>query len=199
MEILAIDKRTNAQLMAQCMALGYLDGIVCDSTYGLGAFWRDVQPTTLLAFDNDPGCNVTVADARMLPLADKSVDSVVFDPPYKLNGTSTGLGASAADHRYGVAGEYQTAHTRHSLLIDGTIEAIRVARRYVLVKCADQISSGKYNPQTFMVWQCATTHDAKLVDLMHVVGMRAQPGGTRQLHSRRNYSSLLIFRVLGCR
>ena len=191
--ILAIDKRTNATLMRECAVLGYLPGVVLDMTYNVGAFWREYQPSMLIAMDIDASYGVMVADAMRLPFANDSVDTVVFDPPYKLNGTSTGIGASALDHRYGVHGSYVPAAVRHELLLNGTSEACRVARQYVLVKCADQISSGRYNPQTYMVWQRAIEHGCTLIDSLHVLGGREQPAGTRQLHARRNYSTLMVF------
>ena len=196
--VLAVAERDNADLMADCARLGYLDGLVVDVTYGLGRFWTKHRPDLFLAYDLDPARavdGVELADCRQLPLHDQSVDSVVFDPPYKLNGTSTGQGVAASDAAYGVAGGYVPARDRHALLLDGTSEALRVARRYVLVKCQDQISSSKYHPQTFLVWERARSHGAELVDLLHVVGGRAQPPGRRQVHASRNYSSLLVFEV----
>lgn len=191
--IQAVDVRTNGELMAQCAELGYLPGTVLDMTYGLGAFWNRYRPHTLIAMDRYAGHVDLTADAICLPFANASIATVVYDPPYKLNGTSTGYGLGAMDERYGVHGSYVPAAARHALLLDGVSEALRVATRYVLVKCADQISSGRYNAQTFMVWQRAMEHGATMVDMLHVVGGREQPSGTRQLHARRNYSSLLVF------
>ena len=196
--VLAVAERDNADLMVDCARLGYLDGLVVDVTYGLGRFWTKHRPDLFFAYDLDPARavdGVERADCRHLPLHDRSVDTVVFDPPYKLNGTSTGKGAAASDAAYGVAGRYVPAAERHALLLDGTSEALRVARRYVLVKCQDQISSSRYHPQTFLVWRHAVTRGAGLVDLIHVVGGRPQPPGRRQVHSSRNYSSLLVFEV----
>lgn len=193
MTINAVATRDNALLMAECAELGYLNGTVLDATYGLGAFWKRWQPDHLIRLDRFTKADL-VADARRLPFRNYSIDSVVYDPPYKLNGTSTGFGPSALDARYGVASGYRSIAEKHALLLDGTVEALRVAKRFVLVKCADQIASGKYNPQTFMVWERAVSHGATLVDLLYVVGGREQPPGTRQLHARRNHSALLVFR-----
>lgn len=190
-EILAADTRSNGSLMADCARLGYLGGIVCDMTYGMGRFWIDYRPEHLIAYDIDEACGVGVADFRSLPLADKSVDTAVFDPPYKANGTSTGFGPSALDAGYGVD-KYRTANDRLTLMYEGLAEALRIARRYVLVKCQDQITSGKLEPQTYHMWEFATYNGARMVDLLHVLGSRPQPPGTRQVHARRNYSSLLV-------
>lgn len=200
MAILAIAERNNAALMHECAMLGYLDGLVLDMTYGLGAFWARWAPSSLITMDRHTagpeakGCMMK-ADALALPFPDACMDAVVFDPPYKLNGTSTGVGPSALDDRYGVGSGYVPIRARHRLLLDGTTEACRVSRGYVLVKCADQISSGRYQAQSFLVWERAIAAGATVVDHLLVPGMREQPLGTRQLHSRRNYSSLLVFAV----
>lgn len=191
LDVMAVAARTNGQLMADCARLGYLDGTVADVTYGLGKFWTHVRPDGLLAFDLDPRRGVAVADFRSLPLGDDSVDVVVFDPPYKLNGTSTGRGPSAADERYGVVGYLPSAKT-HDLIDDGLTEAMRVARRRVLVKVQDSISSGRLHMQTHDVISRARELGGSIDDVLHVVGYRAQPPGRRQLHARRNHSTLIV-------
>lgn len=53
--VLSIGERTtNAELMADCAALGYLDGHVLDATYGLGNFWTTFAPAQFTACDLDP-------------------------------------------------------------------------------------------------------------------------------------------------
>lgn len=190
--ILAVDARSNARLMAQCALLGHLDGVVADVTYNTGKFWREFRPPGLLAFDLDPRFGVTVADCRHLPLEDGSVDAVVFDPPYKLNGTVFGTGAGSADLIYGVESGVTRAE-RTLLLINGIVEATRVARRRVLVKCMDQVNGGKLQLQTFRAIDTALNCGWRTLDVFHNLGYRAQPAGTRQVHARRNHSTLLVF------
>ena len=191
--VLAFAARDNATLMSDCARLGYLDGSVLDLTVGPEAgFWRRWRPPGLVTNDIDPDVAADHHhDARALPFGDRSFDTVVFDPPYKLNGTG---GSHESDARYGVATGYVPARERIALLLDGTTEALRLARRFVLVKCQDQISSSKYHPQTFLVWERAMSLGAELVDMLHVPGLREQPAGTSQRHSRRNYSTLLVLR-----
>lgn len=194
MTVIAAAARTNADLMADCATLGYLDGSVLDLTYATGRFWRKHRPFFLVTNDIDVEMDADRhLDATCTGLEAKSFDTVVFDPPYKLNGTSTGKGPAASDVGYGVGGPYVTAAGRHGLLVDGTVEALRLARRFVLVKCMDQICSGSYHPQTFIAYQAAVATGARLVDQLHVLGGRAQPNGRRQVHARRNYSTLLVF------
>jgi hypothetical protein len=196
-EILAVDpeRRQNADLIVDCRTLGYLreGDDVLDMTYGLGRFWSEWRPVGLVANDIDPARGDAHYDLRSTPWADRSFDVCVLDPPYKLNGTSQGTGAAASDADYGVAGVYRPARAVEDLYTAGIVEAARLTRRAVLVKCQDQISSGRFNAQSYAAWHVATAVGLVLVDLLHVFGARAQPNGRRQLHARRNYSTLLVF------
>ena len=89
---------------------------------------------------------------------------------------------------------YVTPEDRIELLLDGTQEALRLARRYALIKCADQISCGRYWPQTYLTWDRAAQVGATLVAQLYVVGRRAQPKNRPQRTVRNNISSLLVFR-----
>lgn len=192
-DIAAFGRTTNAQLMRDCAALGYLPEPVLDATYGLGRFWRDYVPVELTTNDLwTPADNAW--DFTQLPCADRSYAAVVFDPPYKLNGTSTGRGPSVSDAGYGVAGAYMSIGRRHGLIGDGISECGRVAGRFLLVKCQDQVSSGAVQWQTRLFADRGETCGFRLVDMLHVSGARAQPEGRRQVHARRNYSTLLVLR-----
>lgn len=189
----------NAELIADCNRLGYLNDqdAVLDPTYGLGRFWTVWQPHTLTASDLDPAKSPLgrPVDFTALPWADGSFDAVVFDPPYKLNGTSTGTGAATCDADYGVA-EPSTWQDRHQLIRDGITECVRVTRPggMVLVKCQDQVCSGQVRWQTHEFAAHAVAGGCRLVDALHLSGHRPQPAGRRQVHARRNYSTLLVLR-----
>ena len=193
-EVLSYDpeRRTNAALMVDCRTLGYLDDqhTILDTTFGQGGFWKEWTPVNLIANDLDPmAASNFHYDFTALPWDADSFDVVVFDPPYKLNGTS----AHPSDKRYGVGGKYQSVAAKLDLITRGCEQAARVARERVLVKCQDQVVSGRIVWQTHLITRDLSVLGWALVDRLEVHGHRPQPPGRRQVHSRRTTSSLLVF------
>ncbi len=126
-------------------------------------------------------------DFTRLPFRDRAFDAVVFDGPYKLNGTPD----EETDERYGVHLPTRW-QDRMTLLEAGTVEAARVARRRLLVKCQDQVCSGEIRFQTRLLADVAEAQGFRLVQMLHKEGGRPQPEGRRQVHARQNYSTLLV-------
>ena len=121
------------------------------------------------------------------PIGD-TFEAITFDPPYKLNGTP-----SDPDERYGVNVKASISD-RHQLMADGLDECARVlARRgMLLVKCQDQVASGRVHWQTHTMTDRAEAHGLRLVDAFL---MLTTPRPQRsQVHARRNYSTMLVFR-----
>lgn len=197
-EVMAIGTRSNnAQLIADCHALGYLPEPVIDLTYGKGRFWTEHRPDDLYTNDLDTSTDAQVhEDFTRTSWMDGQFAATVFDPPYKLNGTSKPRGPATSDADYGVAGDYMPMVERHNLMRAGLIEAIRITKPggFILAKCQDQVSSGRVRWQTRMLEKVAAKHGCVLVDELHVRGYRQQPPGRSQKHARRDYSTLLVFR-----
>lgn len=181
---------TNAHMIKDVARLGYLhrDAFTLDATYGLGNFWTQWRPTRLITVDRYTLADVK-ADLRYMPFRPGSFDVVVNDPPYKLNGTP-----SATDKAYGV--HVPTRWQDRMSLIRASVHACAYLvkpKGYLLVKCQDQVVSGRMVWQTDVVTYAAGQMGMKKIDrLDFLTDPRPQPH-TRQLHARRNYSSLLIF------
>ena len=193
MSILAAQRWTsNAEMIADVAKLGYLEGLVLDCTYGMGTFWQVWCPDLLVGTDLDPAKSPDSAygvDFTSTHFNDGAFESVVFDPPYKLNGTPD----PNVDTRYGVhiPSRWQA---RHQLIRDGISECARITNHYVLLKCMDQVVSGKKRWQTIEFTNHAATVGLDLVDRFDfLVTPRPQPEGRRQVHAQQNYSTLLVF------
>lgn len=183
---------TNSALIADCHSLGYIRGRVLDPTYGLGNFYNDFRPAHFLTGDLLTNAAIKL-DFTSLPFPDRAFDTVIYDPPYKLNGTPTDY----VDGRYGV-GQYTRWQDRMELLMSGQEECARVVKRggHLLTKCMDQVVSGKVRFQSDLLTGIAARAGlAKVDELLFLTNPREQPHA-RQVHSRRNYSTLLIFERL---
>lgn len=172
--------------------LGYLNGRLLDVTFGYGNFWSLWQPPDLVACDLDPAKSPVGYPVDFTHLPSEwmgEFDTIVLDPPYKLNGRPT----DAVDERYGVASR-ATVQERYSLIDRGIGECARFTKRYLLLKCMDQVVSGRKHWQTIHFANYASLHGMALVDRFDLlVTPRPQPAGRRQVHTQANYSTLLVF------
>lgn len=195
--VLAIDKwATNGHLIADCARIGYLwpQAFTLDPTHGYGTFWKLWRPDNLYATDIDPEKSPTgvSVDFRHMPWDDNDFDCVVYDPPYKLNGNPSDT--DGADERYGVH-VYTDWQDRMDLILDGLNECIRVlGTGYLLVKCQDQVVSGKKRWQTDLITKRASLHGLGKVDRLDILSYRPQPAGRSQRHARQCSSTLLVFK-----
>jgi hypothetical protein len=190
-EVLSVKAwQSNAELIRDAARLGYLDGTVLDVTYGEGAFWRCWAPERLVTSDLHKPADHRW-DYRALPLRDGAFDAVVFDPPYKLNGTPAN---GAKDARYGTTGKTSRVEVLDDILA-GAVECYRVTRTWLLVKCMDQVEGGKMRWQTDLVTRAVESLGGRKVDRFDlVVKPQPQPPSRRQLTARHNASQLLVFR-----
>lgn len=189
------DWPSSAELIRDCARLGYLkrEWHTLDPTHGRGVFWKLWRPNRLVWHDILEECSsggVSV-DFRHLPWAEQTFDAVVFDPPYKLNGTPT----KAIDERYGVD-VVMSWRDRMKLIAEGTAECCRVCNDvgYVLVKCQDQVVSQKVRWQTSTITEVAEDAGFGLVDRFDAMNYRPQPPHRTQEHARHNASQLLVFK-----
>lgn len=192
------DWPTNADLIVDVARLGWLrdDDRVLDPTYGLGVFWKKWRPRRFVGCDIDPeksmlGRSVDFTD---LPWHGQFFDAVVFDPPYKLNGTPDGT----MDGRYGVH-EVSTWQDRMELIGAGARECARVSCDRLLIKCQDQVSSGQVRWQTDYVTDVIGGLGGwRKVDRFDMIGTaRPQPGDRKQKHAHGRPSTLLVFQRKG--
>lgn len=188
--------KDNAELVVLARRLGHLpdSARVVDVTYGGGVWWKLYRPDNFVTNDLGKGHPLLRFDFCHAPFSDRSFDIVVYDPPYKLNGTPD----PEIDERYGV--EIPTRwQDRMKLIEDGFIESCRISDFKVLAKVQDQVCSGQIRWQTIMLHNAAQKLGFRLVDELHLTGGRKQGKDVSQLHARHDFSTLMVFQRTGRR
>jgi len=174
-EILRADRwGTNARMIAEAvMPLGYIEDDVFDATYGRhGGFWTDWRPDDLTTNDLNAEYVDHHYDFRALPFGERSFTTVVFDPPYKLNGTPT---MGDMDSRFGV-GQRMTRDEKLAMIRDGAIECWRITDERLLVKVMDQVVGGRVRWMARMVTDALEPLGASLADqFQFLITPRPQP------------------------
>lgn len=187
---------SNAEMIRDVAALGYLrEGwVTLDPTYGRGTWWKLWKPHALVTHDlRDDG-----VDFRSLPEADATFDAVAFDPPYVSVGGRTTTGIPDLHDRYGLTDAPTSPAGLQEIIDAGLKEMLRVVKPsgFVLVKCQDYISSGKLWEGTSRTRNAAVECGFEVFDrLEHVSSPRPQPARSRQVHARRNLSTLFVLRA----
>lgn len=201
--IAATNWPTNGDLIADVAALYFPELAVTDSvldpTYGRGLWWTKYRPPFLVTNDIVPGRADYACDFRELPAqwAGK-FDVVAYDPPYVCVGGRETTGIPDLHDRYGLTDAPKSPKDLQILMNQGLNEMKRVTRPggLILMKCQDYISSGKLWPGTY--WTLGWAHEVLELELIdrfeHIGHARPQPPNRRQVHARRNLSTLFVFR-----
>jgi hypothetical protein len=193
--VLAAAYRNNAEMIADCHQLGYLndDDLVLDATYAKGGWWKRWQPRQLVG-----NGRALRADFRTLPFPDQTFDAAAYDPPYCPPGGRATSTIKKFHARYGMTDMPKNPAQTQTLINDGLDEVHRVVRRHgiVLAKCKSYITSGKYQHQEFETTRYALDKLGFEMEGRLLVAQRA-PGPQSQKtqkHFRNNFSTLLILR-----
>lgn len=188
--------RTNGELIADCARLGYLheDWHTLDPTYGRGTWWSIFRPRSLVTHD----IRIDDVDFRRLSEADETFEAIAYDPPYVSVGGRRTTGMPDMHDRYGLTDAPKSPAQLQEVIDAGLAEMYRVAKpgAFVLCKCQDYTSSGKLWIGTHWTLTTGLRLGFELFDrLEHVADSpRPQPPGRRQVHARRNLSTLLVLR-----
>ena len=143
-----------------------------DCTYGNGSFYEDREPPRL-KFDIDPQVeDVVKADSRALPLADKSLSSLMFDPPFLIyvRQDREGNGKMIMARRFSGYWRYDELEEHYEATIK---EASRVLKKdgVLVVKCQDIVHNHRLHATHARVIQWGEKHGFRLLDLF-VLGAR---------------------------
>ena len=180
--------------MLACRQLGYLsdEQLILDPTFGRGLWWKKWRPDQLVTHDK---FKLDGVDFRHLPHLAEEFDAVAYDPPYVAKGGRLTSGLPEMDDRYGMDIAPRTPAELQKMINDGLKECARVTSNVLLVKCQSYISSGQLWPGVYLTTKAGYDAGLTLVDQFEHLckNPRPQPPGRRQVHARRNLSTLLVF------
>ena len=197
-DILALDpnRRDNADLIYDAYRLGWLPprsdflSIVFDATYGEGVFWKRYRPGNLLTNDTRKPADRAYDFTEPFPEGlHGQYRTVVFDPPYKLNGKPT------EDDRYGTDERVLVPERMRRILAGVENCASLVAPEgHLLVKCMDQVSLWRFWSQTEKIRAAMEQIPGFCyVGHLHLLEPTPRPQA-RQSTPRNNYSTLMAFK-----
>lgn len=130
-------------ILKSIMTLCNIERFDVDVTYGNGMFYKEIEKP-VHCFDIDPSLVDTPASSDNLPLDDKSVSSLIFDPPFLtyVRAAREGNGNMVMAKRFGGYWKYDELEDHYK----GTlIEAARVLKKkgVMVFKCQDIIHNHK--------------------------------------------------------
>ena len=117
------------------------DGFDMDPTYGYGGFYKSIIPKPRFVFDNRTLDGVSaVSDCTRLPLRDKAVHSIVFDPPFIIRGNRTESTRGKMANRFGC---FHDRGEREVFYLMSLMEFYRVLDKggILIFKCQDEVDS----------------------------------------------------------
>jgi hypothetical protein len=167
---------------------------IADVTYGNGNFWKKVD---LIRYDFYPSDIKTNGyDFRNLPYEDNIFDIVAFDPPY-MHGSPAPIN-DELDKTYfnNEKGGWGYKYI-YGLYQQGLSESRRIlkSKGICLVKCQDQIESGKNYFDHIIIYDMAKEMNFIAEDLF-ILSRNQVPmmRHSYQLHARKNHSYMWVFR-----
>ncbi len=188
----------NGDLIADVAKLGYIrdDDCCIDLTYGKGTWWKRYRPTLLATNDIDDTTKAEYHDDfRATKWFDDNFDVVAFDPPYISPGGRETSTIADFNSQFGLHSTPRTVLGLREMNQDGLDEARRICKPggIILVKCMNYINSGRYQPEVFVMWEAATAFGLQMVDQFIMIRRPGPQSQKTQVHTRNNYSVLLIF------
>lgn len=174
--------------------------IDCDPTYSKGNFYKNTGiKEPIYKFDINPQTDDTIqADVRNLPLENKSIQTIMFDPPF-LATTGKSLATNNDNNiiakRFGV---FNSKKELHQFYIDAMIEMYRILddNGILIFKCQDKISSGKqYLSHVFIINEAIKIgfYPKDLFILLAKSRLVAEWQAKNQKNARKFHSYFIVF------
>ena len=168
-----------------------------DPTYSTGRFWDGI-PGPKYRFDINPQIEgVAKADARLLPLENESIMSIMFDPPF-IVAQPSGFGKKGIiRERFGF---YETIPKLWKFYKESMFEFHRILKPKGILcfKCQDCIDSGKQKMSHFEIMKYAEELGFYCKDFFVLARQNVvfSPNMVNQQHARKNHCYFIVFSKL---
>lgn len=204
--ILTAKRGTNADLFPDILKLYVPEGsLIADVTWGKGVFWKNVDTDlyTVVASDVLPVGDVAT-DFYHLPYPHNTFDAVVFDPPYMAGHVGAQGPKSGSRIKDALSQRYQVYNRNINLVEDvfeqylrglREIERVAISTGVVIVKCQDQVESGRNKWLHNWLYNWAVTNRWDVVDLFIMIRTSVTMRHTHQVHARKNHSFFWVWRT----
>jgi hypothetical protein len=171
-------------------------GFDADVTYGNGCFYKHMTPPAL-KFDIDPQVDgVVSASSCHLPVADSSIGSLVFDPPfltYVKDGRNHKDGATVITKRFGGYWSYDDLVTHYT---ESIAESYRVLRKKgkMVIKCQDIVHNHRLHCTHSKVIEWGEHFGFRLLDIFVLCAKHRMPSPQKgtQRHARIHHSFFIV-------
>ncbi len=197
-EIVSTISYSNDEIILNIMKLYGIEQFDLDCTYSKGVFWKNIIPpvhkTDLVPQTED----TTQADSANLPFANDSFRSIMFDPPFIINGPDKEYKDGSAIMKKRFSGYVNYAELKeHYYKTMKECHRILKEDGYLVLKCQDTVSSGKNHFTHCMVMQMAIELGYRPMDMFVLLAKsRLTSFGGRwfkQFHARKYHSYFWVF------
>lgn len=198
------------ELLRALVGLHCNGSVDADVTYGAGAIWKDLEPPQL-KFDISPrpdkfepsfkfdilprGSGVIAADVRHLPLRNKSLKSVMFDPPFIAGAEGVESESLIQKNQYG---SYKNSREMMTFFRAACREISRVLKTYgiLIFKCQDFVNGRAQFWAHMEIHLMAIELGFKLKDLL-ILNNKNRPIQSNlqnQCHARKFHTWFMVFK-----
>jgi tRNA G10 N-methylase Trm11 len=178
-----------------------LDYYELDPCYSKGVFYKKIKQPEY-KFDINPLTGDTKkADVRNLPLGDKSIKSIIFDPPFVIglpNGSKNKEGSNKTFNRFS---GFFSKQEQSKFYLDSLKELYRILSDdgIIAFKCQDTVSSGKQYIVHAEIIQMAQEMGFYVEDIFILLSNHRMNSGKWkvQRHSRKYHCYYLVLKKRG--
>lgn len=190
---------SNLEVIRNIMELYKIERFDLDCTYSTGNFWKGL-PSPVNKTDLYPANDTVIgANSENLPFEDKSMKSIMYDPPFVI------VGKTFKENKEGssVIAKRFFGYTKYDYLKNNYYNTLKELYRvcddggFVVVKCQDTVSGGKNHFSHVMVMNMALELGFYPKDMFILLAkMRINSFGGRwnkQEHARKYHSYFWVF------